>query len=160
MPILNFEPICAQWGRAMVEAPTKNNSLADQENTIAKALSVLVGNGVYAMGIFLLSRGKKDYAERILTKYLAGLWRECGVLKAEQDPGGEEEMPPDTDQEEYDHFLLGESDTLDRAIILTIIEKKIATDLPRLILAKKLAEQTMIFARYHAKAEIASPPAT
>jgi len=160
MSILNLEPICAKWGRTMIEAPTKDNSLASQENIIAKALGVLAENGLYAMGIFLFSCDKKDYGERALNTYLAGLWRECGLLYAEEDLVGEAATLTDVQQEEFDDFVFRERDTLDKATMLAVIEKKIATDLPRLILAKKLAEQTMIFARYHAKAEIASPPAT
>jgi hypothetical protein len=134
MSILNLEPICAEWGRAMIEAPTAGNSLNDQENTITKALGVLAENGLYAMGIFLLSRKNSAYGMRILTKHLAGLWRQCDLLAIEDEP-------------------------FDKAAALTNIQA-IAEDLPKLILAKKLAEQAMIFARYHAKAEIAQPPAT
>jgi hypothetical protein len=130
MSILNLEPICARWGRAMIEAPTKNNSLADQENTITKALGVLAENGLYAMGVFLVSGKNKKYGETVLTKHIAGLWEEV-------DPS----------------LIEGEKDKRE---MLDAIQK-IAGDLPKLILAKKLAEQAMIFARHHAKAEITTP---
>jgi len=133
MTILNLEPICAQWGRAMIEAPSTGDSLDDQENTIVKALGVLAENGLYAMGIFLLSCQNNAYGERILTKYLTGLWRECDLLKVEQGP-------------------------VDKTMALASLQE-IAENLPKLILAKKLAEQAMIFARYHAKAGITQPPA-
>jgi len=135
MTVLNLEPICAKWGRAMIEAPTAGNSLDDQANTIAKTLGVLVENGLYAMGVFLLSSKNNAYGARILTEHLTGLWQECNL------------------------FEIDEDEPLDKEMALAGIQD-IAENLFKLLLAKKLAEQAMIFARYHAKAEMAQSSAT
>lgn len=124
MPIQNLEPLCARWGREMIDTGT-DTTIDEKENTITKALGVLAENGLYATGVFLLSCHKKTYGIRVLTIYFAGLWQECGILQEETRDEG--------------------------AMLSSIVE--ITSDLPKLILAKKVVEQAMIFARYHAKAE-------
>ncbi|MEA3359127.1 MAG: hypothetical protein U9R17_06960 [Thermodesulfobacteriota bacterium] len=128
--MLNLEPICARYGHCMIN---KVESLQDQENTITKALGVLSENGLYAMCIFLLSCHKKDYGNQVLTEHLRGLWQEDGIeiipRELESDPGR----------------------------ILHAVQK-VSEELPKLILARKVTEQALIFARYHAKAGVPSIP--
>lgn len=126
----NLEPLCARWGRSMIEASGEGAtvSLADMENTITKALGVLAENGLYAMGVFLLSCHKKEYGERLLTRHLAGLWQELDLI------------PSSTGHAPKEDALAAVA--------------KITGDLPRLILARKVTELAMVFARYHAKAEV------
>jgi hypothetical protein len=124
--MLNLEAICSRYGHCMINELEK---LEDQENTITKALGVLSENGLYAMCVFLLSCNKKEYGTEILTKHLRGLWQEDGI----------EIIARDLDS--------------DPARILHAVQK-VSEELPRLILARKVTEQALIFARYHAKAGV------
>jgi len=124
MPIQNIEPICAQWGRQMIDE-NNDTTIGEKETIITKALCVLAENGLYAMAVFLLSSHKKEYGQRVLTEYLAGLWHDFDLCPRETDKGS----------------------MLDAV-------KKITENLHELILARKTAEQALVFARYHAKAEV------
>ena len=129
--MVNLEPICARYGHRMIEGEN-SISLSDQENTIRNALGVLVENGLYAMGIFLLSCKKKEYGKKILTTHLADLWKEPGLN------------------------LMPENTSATPADVLTGVQA-ITEDLPTLILARKVTEQALTFARYHAKAGVPAP---
>ncbi len=129
--MINLEPICARYGHRMIEEEN-SISLSDQENTITKALGVLVENGLYAMGIYLLSCSKKEYGKKILTTHLAELWKEPGLN------------------------LLPANTSATPAAVLTGVQT-ITEKLPSLILARKVTEQALTFARYHAKAGVPAP---
>ncbi len=128
--IVNLEPVCAEYGRKIIDGESEKE-IKEQENIINKALGVLAENGLYAMGVFLLSCSKKEYGEKVLVKYLRELWMDDRVQlikdKSKKDPG----------------------EVLDAI-------RGITESLPKLILARRLTEQTLIFARYHAKAKISS----
>ena len=124
--MLNLEPVCARFGRQIIDG---QEPLKDQENTITKALGVLAENGLYAMSVYLLTFKERSYGERVLTSHLAGLWQELGLINCGQ---------------------------YDASEMLTQVSGTIADDLPRLILARKVTENALVFARYHAKAEIRS----
>ena len=129
--IVNLEPICAKYGRKII---TKDDGIKikDQENIINKALGVLAENGLYAMAVFLLSCHKKEYGKKVLTDFLYELWSNNKVQLI--------------DKKNFQN---------DPAELLTAV-RKITESLPKLILARKVTEQALIFARYHAKAEITS----
>lgn len=129
MDIVNLEPICAKWGMKIIEIKGGEQVKdKDKENVVTKALGVLVENGIYAMALFLLTCHKKKYGKKVLKKALLPLWKEKGI----------EIVPGDTKEE-------------DKAVLKAIQE--LSKDLSRLILAKKITEQTLTFARYHAKAK-------
>lgn len=127
--MFNLEPICAKYGHRMINTTEK---AADQENTLTKALGVLAESGLYAMCVFLLSCHKKEYGEAVLTRHLHGLWTDerLGILPAD----------------------LGR----EKANILQAV-RGITDDLHKLILTRRITEQALIFARYHAKAEVPMP---
>jgi len=133
--LLNLEPICARYGHQMVSAEKTNNKaypkFEDQDNTITKALGVLVESGLYALCVFLISCNKKEYGTRILTESIRPLWQEDGIGLMPKDVG-------------------------DKPAEILKAVRKIAEDLPRLILARKITEQALTFARYHAKAKTPS----
>jgi len=131
--MINLEPICARYGHRMIEGDG-SISMSDQENTITKALGVLLESGLYAMCIFLLSCNKKRYGEQVLKKHLVALWKEPGIE------------------------ILAETISKDSSIsdILTGVQQT-TESLPLLILTRKVTEQTLTFARYHAKAEVSAP---
>ncbi len=120
----NLEPICAQCGHDMIDEPA---NAQEQENIITNALGVLAENGLYAMSVYLLSCNKADYGARVLTRHLKALWQreELGLL------------PPNG---------------MNSAAEVLGGVRAIAEDLPKLIFCRKVTEQAMIFARYHAKA--------
>jgi hypothetical protein len=129
--IVNLEPICAKYGRKIIIKDNKIK-IKDQENIINKALGVLAENGLYAMAVFLLSCHKKEYGKKVLTDFLYELWSDNKVQLI--------------DKKNFQN---------DPAELLTAV-RKITESLPKLILARKVTEQALIFARYHAKAEITS----
>ena len=129
--IVNLEPICAKYGRKIIIKDNKIK-IKDQENVINKALGVLAENGLYAMAVFLLSCHKKEYGKKVLTDFLYELWSNNKVQLI--------------DKKNFQN---------DPAELLTAV-RKITESLPKLILARKVTEQALIFARYHAKAEITS----
>ena len=129
--IVNLEPICAKYGRKIIIKDNKIK-IKDQENIINKALGVLAENGLYAMAVFLLSCHKKEYGKKVLTDFLYELWSNNKVQLI--------------DKRNFQN---------DPAELLTAV-RKITESLPKLILARKVTEQALIFARYHAKAEITS----
>jgi hypothetical protein len=130
--IVNLEPICAKYGRKLIIKDNKIK-IKDQENVINKALGVLAENGLYAMAVFLLSCHKKEYGQKVLTECLYKLWSDVEVNLIDKN---KVKSKPDK--------------------LLTGIRDEIINFLPKLILARKVTEQALIFARYHAKAEITS----
>ena len=124
--VINLEPLCAKYGMEIVDLH-KNEYSTDKENVINKALGVLVENGFYAMYVFLLSCKckPKTYAQEV--------------------------------------FDVLQNLLLDKDLHLISTKKKgvnglkdireITKNLPKLILARKVTEQTLTFARYHCKAE-------
>ncbi len=121
MTIINIEPICARYGMKIME-----NAGDRGETIVTKALGVLVENGIYAMSLFLLTCQDKDYGRRVLTRELAGLWKEPGI-----------DLIPAATQANQDNVL--------KAV------RNMTNDISKLILAKKITEQALTFARYHAK---------
>jgi len=133
MDLINLEPLCARYGSLMIEEKNDSPGFEDQENVITKALAVLAENGLYAMTVFLLSlsnKKTKKYGQNIVIRQLHDLW--SGELK-----------------------LIKKQASPDATSMAKVVREEIAKDLHKLILAKKVTEQALTFARYHAKAEIA-----
>ncbi len=97
------------------------------DNLATKALGVLQENGVYAVQLYLYSRTGK--AEESIAKQtrekLLSLLREFG---------------------------LPELENTNAATALAFLTEHVCTDLDRLLMVKQLWEQTLIYARYGAKA--------
>ncbi len=126
---MNLEPLCAACGRAIIDG---KEGFDRQEQVVTKALAVLAENGLYAMTVFLLSLNDKKVKEfgRRAAQHLRNLWGELGLTGNEGKAG------------------------IDDAGAMATAAQKIAQDLPRLILARQVTESALVFARYHAKAEI------
>ena len=125
---INLEPLCAEYGMYFVEClpETPKLKLSDKENVINKALGVLAENGFYAMGVFLLSANRsKDYAASVFDMVMALLNDPKLALTSSQNRG---------------------TDAL-------VDIREITEDLPKLVLARKVTEQALTFARYHCKAK-------
>ncbi len=127
--ILNMEPLCAEYGMNIVEARF-NMTLADCENVINRSLGILVENGFYAMSVYLLSNNvaTKDngYGGRTLRKIVELLSTpELGICTVDDN---------------------------ENSIALLQKLRDVTEDLGKLLLARKLTEETLTFARYHCKA--------
>lgn len=124
--LVNLETICAHYGFDMAEAGDLD--MTDKENVITKALGVLAENGFYALNVFLLSinqtkqRAYGGEIEEVLLKMLRS--KELALLSSSNRSG-----------------VQALQDLRD-----------ITADLPRLILARRVTEQALTFARYHCKA--------
>lgn len=123
MSIVNLEPLCARYGMKIIDEKCESG-----ETIVTKALGVLVENGIYAMSLYLLTCQDNSYGKKVLTKHIAGLWKEKGINL----------IPGNTPERQNDVM----------AAVRSMTE-----DISKLILAKKITEQTLTFARYHAKAK-------
>jgi hypothetical protein len=120
----NLDQLCAQFGWKMADEVHKAIS-KNAENHITKSLGVLQEDGVYAFFLYQASRGQREKpgADR-LRDQARELLREAAIK-------GFENTTNDPLQAVRDHL---------------------ASDLDQLLLAKRLLEQALIYARYHAKA--------
>ena len=126
--IVNLETICAECGMKLVSWARGEEQVAICENLINKALGILVENGFYAMGVYLTSRKdkEKDGAKHILRELMTMLFENPVKL-----------------------MKSGFADKVD--VDLEAI-REVTKDLPRLMLARRLAENALTFGRYHCKA--------
>lgn len=128
----NLDQLCAQYGYAMCQAvgdafKTKDGKAdkAKTENHITKSLSVLQEDGVYAFFLYQASR-KKDGGSA-LSVQAHDLLKQASI------------KPFDSQSDSLLAVRGGNGEGL-------------ADDLDQLLLAKRLLEQALIYARYHAKA--------
>lgn len=129
--MVNLDLCAAEKAQAIVSATIEQDKQDkdDVDNLATKTLGVLQENGVYAAVLFLHSRTReKDQriAEQI-SRYLLELLPEVGV-----------EAP-----------LLHQKDVQE---MLKFLSGHVLCDLDQLLLVKRLWEQTLVYARYGAKA--------
>jgi protein subunit release factor B len=120
----NLDLLCARYGFQIAEEV--HSQLKNQaENHITKSLGVLQENGLYAFFLYQDSRKRKkeEQAAEELKKKAVELLRS---------------VPFEPFQAEKDP--------------LEVIRDGLASRLDDLLLAKRLLEQALIYARYHAKA--------
>lgn len=137
----NLDQLCARFGYQMTEKVNDVFSkAADTENLITKSLGILQENGVYAFFLYLASQikphdqgkdNKRSQAARALGNQATDLLRHKW-LKLIQVSDGETRYK--------------------EAMEAIRAENGLAGDLDQLLLAKRLLEQALIYARYHAKA--------
>jgi hypothetical protein len=125
----NLDLIAARTAQGIIQA-TQGQEAASVDNLVTKALGVLQENGVYAAMLYLYSRTSTDksIAEQVRPR-LVSLASELGLRPPEQ---------------------------RDASTILKFLTDTICNDLDRLLLVKQLWEQTLIYARYGAKARSAA----
>ena len=112
----NLDLTCAKVGKTIAERPSK-----ELENLITSALAVLEEQGIYALFLFLKTRGGSG-AENVNQKIYEFL-----KVTPQQAP------------------LLSDNDDV------FISLQQMAKDLDKLLLARDLARQTLVYARYHAR---------
>lgn len=119
MDALTFENLdlaCAKVGKTIAERPSK-----ELENLVTSALAVLEEQGIYALFLFLKTRGGSG-AENVNQKIYEFL-----KVTPQQAP-----------------LLSGNDD------VFTSLQQ-MAKDLDKLLLARDLVRQTLVYARYHAR---------
>lgn len=126
----NLDVIAAEAAQAII-TETVQKKPGEVENLITKTLGILQENGVYAALLYLYSRTdttNKPIAEKTREKLLS-LTARLG---------------------------LPESPNNNATTALKFLTESICNDLDRLLLVKQLWEQTLIYARYGAKARSAA----
>ncbi len=132
MPALNLDKIAAERAQKMVYAAPDTEKVQKPvetlERLVTKALGVLQEHGVYALMLFLFSRSgdEKKIAPRIRKELNAAL-----------------QSLPDFRDKQVPH---------DAKKALDFYAGHVLNDLDRLLLVRDLFEQTLIYARYSAKA--------
>jgi len=119
----NLDQLCAQFGWKIADEVYKAIG-KNAENHITKSLGILQEDGVYAFFLYQASRGQREKsgAER-LRDQAKELLKQAGIY--------------------------GFANTSDP---LATVRDHLAGDLDQLLLAKRLLEQALIYARYHVKA--------
>jgi hypothetical protein len=112
----NLDLACAKMGKAIAETSSK-----DLENLVTNALAVLEEQGIYALFLFLKTRGGSG-AENVNQKIYKFL----------------KETPQQAP-------LLSEDPNIFASL------QQMAEDLDKLLLARDLVRQTLVYARYHAR---------
>ncbi|MEW6735563.1 MAG: hypothetical protein AB1489_30005 [Acidobacteriota bacterium] len=137
----NLDMIAAQKAQAII-TETMHQDKNTVENVITKALGVVQEQGIYAGMLYLLSRGDKEkqIADKVINQLVALLREES--LRSFTLTEGLVVNP--TPQQLLNHFAT------------SICAKPVQT----LLLVKNLFEQTLMYARYSAKArqEQNNPP--
>jgi hypothetical protein len=119
----NLDQLCAQHGYQIADEVHKKIG-KNAENHITKSLGILQEDGVYAFFLFQISRGEREReGAKKLNDQAISLFRLAGIK------GFQESRNP-----------------------LEAVRNELANDLDQLLLAKRLLEQSLIYARYHAKA--------
>jgi hypothetical protein len=133
MTVLNLDQLAAQHAQKMVSNTIQKNDRYDKilERLVTKTLGVLQSQGVYAMMLFLFSRSgdEKNVAQEIRQEFYS-------IIK-QLPPLSNIQVPDDSDEKKVLKFyssddVLGKLDTL--------------------LLIRDIFEQTLIYARYGAKA--------
>jgi len=134
----NLDRLCAQFGYDMAQGVNRAFSKAlDTENLITKSLGILQEDGVYAFFLYLASQIKGDKKDkrsegaRTLANQATELLKHEWLKLIQVDDG---------------------EDAYKKAMEEIRREGGLASNLDQLLLAKRLLEQALIYARYHAKA--------
>jgi hypothetical protein len=127
----NLDQLCARYGY-QIAADVCGAIKKAAENHITKSLGVLQEDGVYAFALYQVSRGKREKEGAEKLKELAK-----GLLHDARVPPFNSNSVPD--------LLEGVRGNPQKYLT------GLAEDLDSLLLAKRLLEQTLIYARYHAK---------
>ncbi|MCL0081580.1 hypothetical protein M1N64_05065 [Peptococcaceae bacterium] len=132
MTFVNLDFEAAKTAQAIIKDTTIINANSikakEVEILITKSLGVLQTNGVYAGILYLYSRSGKDAAiAKIVREKMLGMLKHLSKKT-------DESIPTDT------------------KLALAYVANNICNDLDKLLLTKQLWEQTLIYARYGAKA--------
>lgn len=127
--VTNLDYLAATRAQKIIKRTSEKASARDVDNAVTKALGVLQENGVYACFLYLLAK-EKDLG-KIVVEEMLDVLQNLGWNKPSS-------LTPD--------------------VVLRHISENVTRDLERLLLAKEVLEQTLIYARYGAKARDAGEP--
>ncbi|MCB0047685.1 MAG: hypothetical protein KDD92_19845 [Caldilineaceae bacterium] len=151
MTILNLDQRAAQYAQKMIENGKAISEVSKPidtvERLVTKTLGVLQEQGVYAMLLFLYSRTSDE--GKVAPVIRNNLFR---LLKdvSDQDGGDTSSCLPGFQD------LAVPGDNADAQTALKFYSDHALGDLDRLLLVRELYEQTLIYARYGAKAASSS----
>lgn len=133
----NLDLIAAEVAQKIITDTTDGQKATEVDNLITKALGVLQENGVYAGLLYLYSRnaGEQPAAKQIRLRLLHLI--------------SELALTPPTDRQVGDKVVVEDAQA---SAALQFLSDHICGNLDRLLLVKQLWEQTLIYARYGAKA--------
>jgi hypothetical protein len=136
----NLDRLCAHFGYEMCQSASQPfaGKKSDTENLITKSLGVLQEDGVYAFYLYISSQIKDEGdKEKSASKAARALANKSIEFLAHEDLS-----------------LLPQNCGNDYKRAMESIRKPggLADNLDNLLLAKRLLEQALIYARYHAKA--------
>lgn len=149
----NLDYLAASYSQTMVTQLVETDKIkpSEADNLFTKALGVLQGQGLYAMALYLLYRSgdrtggdmsRCSAEELAATTTMAELW---GMLR--NNALTVLEVTP-SQRIGRDILNLGESKD---AILKHFSDTLCASDLGRMLFIKELFQQTLIYARYHAR---------
>lgn len=130
MTVTNLDYLAAKYAQDVI-AQTQGVDKSTVENAITKVLGVLQEQGVYACFVFALSRAKSDNNE---SQSMQAIVSEMAKLL-----------------HKLDFAVTYEKNGAAEATLKQVAEH-VTQDLERLLLAKDVLEQMLIYARYGAKA--------
>jgi hypothetical protein len=140
----NLDLLAAQTAQKIIADTTDGQKAAKVDNLITKALGVLQENGVYAALLYLYSRSADEQSvARQIRLQLLHLTSELA-------------LKPPTDKQVGDKEVVEDAPA---SAALQFLTDHICGNLDRLLLVKQLWEQTLIYARYGAKAREAEEKA-
>jgi hypothetical protein len=150
MSVENLDRLCGRYGYQIAADvfAAMNNAASATENHITKSLGVLQEDGLYA---FFLYQESKKSASAKGSKSAKGKKEDVKSVAA-QDSGKTND--PATALSSLSAQMLRDPAVAILPTCNDIFEavRTLAGDLNGLLLAKRLLEQTLIYARYHAKA--------
>ncbi len=132
---LNLDRIAHDRARDMLGDVNSRDDIETIERLITKSLGVLQEHGVYALMLFLFSRTSKE--KEVAPFIRRALYR--ALL----------ETPNFRNNETLNSFANGNENSTQ---VLQWFSGNISSNLDTLLLVRDLFEQTLIYARYHAKA--------
>jgi hypothetical protein len=140
----NLDLLAAETAQKIIADTTDGQKAAEVDNLITKALGVLQENGVYAGLLYLYSRsaGEQPIAKQIRLR----------LLHLTSDFA----LTPPTDRRVGNKVVVEDAQA---SAALQFLTDHICNDLDRLLMIKQLWEQTLIYARYGAKAREAEEKA-
>ena len=132
--VRNLDSLCAVHGRGIIsDAEITQTQKREADGYLTKALGVLQEDGLYAFYLYLAYREKKTKALPETQKHSLRLL--CNELRLTHEKIGEEDL----------------NDPQKRKDKSFIVAEKLVQDLDKLLFAKDLLEQMLVYARYHAK---------
>ncbi|MEI6414584.1 MAG: hypothetical protein WCP34_10035 [Pseudomonadota bacterium] len=129
--MIALEPLCALAANTMSNG---SGQPKESENTITKALMVLSEQGLYAFGLFLATRKRKQDEEpaKAIHRAVCDLLAKAGLAPVEKTNSWPDYYRELTQQREG--------------------KENEATALRRVLLTKQVVEMALTYGRYHAKA--------